>query len=101
MAGRGAVFFEVIPRDAPGRAGFAARIGFCLDAARRAAVRDDFDVPRLTPAEVFFLLLFFKRRCVFSATDFAWNSRSLTPVPDIVPEKISTPRRAASGCSSF
>jgi hypothetical protein len=31
-----------------------------LDAARRAAVRDDFDVPRLAPAEVF-LLLFFKR----------------------------------------
>jgi hypothetical protein len=31
-----------------------------LDAARRAAVRDDFDVPRLAPAEAF-LLLFFKR----------------------------------------
>jgi hypothetical protein len=31
-----------------------------LDAARLATVRDDFDVPRLAPAEVF-LLLFFKR----------------------------------------
>ena len=58
VAGRGAVFFEVIPRDAPGRAGLAARIGFCLDAARRAAVRDDFDVPRLAPAEAFLLLFF-------------------------------------------
>src|SRR5436305_9111097 len=73
-AGRAAVFLEVILRDAPCR--FGLRTGFCL--APRAA-RDV--TRRRLPAEAFLLLLFFKRR-VFSATAFAWNSRSLTPFPD-------------------
>jgi hypothetical protein len=39
----------------------AARTGFCLDGARRAAFRDEGDDPRREPAEVFLLALFFKR----------------------------------------
>src|SRR4051794_37680 len=74
VAGRAAVFFEVMPRDAPCR---LLRAGFCL--APRAALRDGTD--RREPAEAF-LALFFKRRRVFSATAFAWNTRSLTPFPD-------------------
>src|SRR5689334_12055018 len=54
--GRVAVFFEVIPRGAPCRLGFAA--GLCF-AAPRTALRDD-DAPRRLPAEVFLVALFFK-----------------------------------------
>jgi hypothetical protein len=49
------------------------------------AARDD-ETRRLEPAEAFLVLVFFKRR-VFSATAFAWNSRSLTPFPDWFPKK--------------
>src|SRR5256885_16995830 len=74
VVGRVAVFFEVMPRDAPCR---PLRTGFCL--APRAALRDE--TLRREPAEAF-LALFFKRLRVFSATAFAWNTRSLTPFPD-------------------
>src|SRR6185369_9249557 len=79
-AGRAAVFLAVILRDAPCRFGLGT--GLCL--APRAA-RDDETLRRL-PAEAFLEVLFFKRRA-FSATAFAWNSRSLTPFPDKFPKK--------------
>src|SRR5215213_7117184 len=95
--GRGAVFLAVMRRDAPCR--LDLRTGFCL-AAARAALRDEVALRRM-PAEGFLELVFFKRRRVFSATAFAWNSRSLTPCLGEVPEKISSPRGAVPGFCSL